>query len=86
MATPGPYPASASASNIGDPIQYFKGVGPNRTEVLAKIGIRSVEDLLFYFPRDHQDRRIIPIKDKVPGKKAAFVAEISQNDAQALVY
>ena len=40
------------------------------------MGIRTVEDLLYYFPREHQDRRVIPIRELVPGKKAAFLAEV----------
>jgi ATP-dependent DNA helicase RecG len=35
-----------------DPVQYLKGVGPNRAEVLAELGILTAGDLLFYFPRD----------------------------------
>ena len=73
-------PVTPSISSIQDPIQYFKGVGPNRTEVLAKIGIRTVEDLLFYFPRDHQDRRLVPIKGATPGARAAFAGEVLTGD------
>ena len=33
------------------PIEYLKGVGPQRAEILKKeAGIRTFEDLLFYFP------------------------------------
>ena len=33
------------------PIEYLKGVGPQRAEILKKeLGIRTFEDLLFYFP------------------------------------
>ncbi|HXG31011.1 MAG TPA: ATP-dependent DNA helicase RecG [Thermodesulfobacteriota bacterium] len=41
------------------PIQYVKGVGPKIAEILAKKGIRSVEDALFYSPRRYEDRRRI---------------------------
>ncbi len=37
------------------PVQYLKGVGPHRAELLARLGIHYVKDLLFYFPRDYFD-------------------------------
>ena len=39
-------------------IQYLKGVGPKRAELLGKLGLASAEDLLFYFPRKWEDRRL----------------------------
>lgn len=37
-------------------IQFLKGVGQKRAEMFAKKGIRTVEDLLYFFPRAHEDR------------------------------
>ena len=34
-------------------IRYLKGVGEKRAELFAKKGIKTVEDLLYYFPRSH---------------------------------
>ena len=34
------------------PVQFLKGVGPARAEIFAKLGVRTVGDLLEYFPRD----------------------------------
>lgn len=36
--------------------QYIKGVGPKKFQLLNKLGIKTVSDLLFYFPRRHEDR------------------------------
>ncbi|MDR1271335.1 MAG: ATP-dependent DNA helicase RecG [Planctomycetaceae bacterium] len=36
-------------------VQYLKGVGTQRAEILKRIGIIRAADLLFYFPRDYQD-------------------------------
>lgn len=44
-------------------IRYLKGVGEKRAELFAKKGIKTVEDLLYYFPRSHEDRtekKILP--------------------------
>ena len=38
-------------------VQFVKGVGPRYASLLEKINIYTVEDLLYYFPRDYQDRR-----------------------------
>jgi len=32
------------------PVQYIKGVGPERAKEFAKLGIHTVEDLLNHFP------------------------------------
>ena len=37
-------------------VQYVKGVGPRRSELLRSRGIRTVEDLLLHIPRAWQDR------------------------------
>ncbi len=45
----------SSPAELG--IQYLKGVGPRRAALLERLGVRTVEDLLHYYPRDWQDRR-----------------------------
>lgn len=42
-----------------DPVQYLPGVGPARAAALAKLGIRTVADLLRHYPREYADRRRI---------------------------
>ena len=46
---------SAEPLDLRSPLIYLKGVGPQRAEILHRIGIHRVSDLLFYFPRDYQD-------------------------------
>src|ERR1017187_4904496 len=38
--------------HLTDPVKYLKGVGPARAEIFAELGVRTVGDLPFYFPRD----------------------------------
>lgn len=38
------------------PIQYARGVGPKRAELIAKLGIKTVKDALYYFPARYEDR------------------------------
>ena len=37
------------------PVQFLKGCGAQRAELLARLGVVTVRDLLFFFPRDYQD-------------------------------
>jgi ATP-dependent DNA helicase RecG len=37
------------------PVQFLKGCGAQRAEQLEKLGVTTVRDLLFFFPRDYQD-------------------------------
>ncbi len=45
-----------STSDLDKSIQYIKGVGPKRAQSLGRLGIHTVKDLLYYFPRTYQDR------------------------------
>ncbi len=38
------------------PIQYCKGIGPKRAELLKKLDIYTLEDALFYLPWRYEDR------------------------------
>jgi ATP-dependent DNA helicase RecG len=50
--------------NLDDEIRYLKNIGPKRSQAFAKLGIKTVEDTLTFFPFKYQDRRkIISIKD-----------------------
>lgn len=41
---------------LDNSVQYLKGVGPKMSELLNKLGIYSVKDLLEYYPRTYEDR------------------------------
>lgn len=43
------------AERLATPLQFLKGVGPQRAELLAKLDLHAVRDVLFFFPRDYQD-------------------------------
>jgi ATP-dependent DNA helicase RecG len=43
------------AKSLSTAVQYLKGVGPERAELLGRLELRTVADLLFNFPRDYQD-------------------------------
>src|SRR5438552_15105127 len=61
------------------PVQFMKGVGPRRAEQLARLGICTVEDLLYHIPSRYQDRREIKkIRDLTLGEEAATVGQLAR--------
>lgn len=38
-------------------VSSIKGVGPKKAAALSKLNIETIEDLMYFFPRDYQDRR-----------------------------
>jgi ATP-dependent DNA helicase RecG len=52
---------------LSSSIQYVKSVGTARAKLLGRLGIRTIEDALYYFPRDYEDRtdirKIIDLED-----------------------
>ncbi|MGO8786950.1 MAG: ATP-dependent DNA helicase RecG [Terriglobia bacterium] len=58
-------------------VQFLKGVGPARAELLASRGIRTLEDLLYYTPFRYEDRtHLTRIRDLVPGQTTTVFAKV----------
>ncbi len=69
------------------PLQYVKGIGPKRAAALNEIGLSTVNDLLYYFPRDYLDRskivRTADLKQHVEaGKPVTIFAEVFRQEAR----
>ena len=47
--------AKSAAEVLATPVQYIKGAGPQRAELLARLGLHTACDVVFSFPRDYQD-------------------------------
>ncbi len=45
---------AAAETTLATRLQFLPGVGPNRGKRLEKIGLRTVRDLLFLFPRSYE--------------------------------
>jgi ATP-dependent DNA helicase RecG len=53
------------------PVTALKGVGAALAEKLAKVGLETLQDVLFHLPLRYQDRtRIVPIGELRPGQDA----------------
>ena len=58
-------------------LRYLKGIGPKRSQVFEKIGIRTIQDLFYLFPRRYEDRsRFCKIRDIQPGLSISVRGEI----------
>ena len=67
----------AARSNQENELQFLKGIGPKRADVLARYGIKTREDLLNFFPRRHIDRsRIIPLSSLQPEQEVTVIGKI----------
>ena len=42
--------------DLNKEIKFVKGVGPNRAQLLNKLGIFTLKDLITYYPRTYEDR------------------------------
>ncbi len=46
-------------SILDENIQYIRGVGEKKAKLLEKLGIHTLRELVSYFPRAYEDRRVI---------------------------
>lgn len=51
--------ASRAAMVWNAPVQFVRGVGSKRAALLERLGIRTVEDALWYLPRRYEDRSMV---------------------------
>ncbi|HJU05393.1 MAG TPA: ATP-dependent DNA helicase RecG [Nitrospiraceae bacterium] len=59
------------------PIQFAKGVGPKKATLLARLGIHTVEDALWFLPWRYEDRSIVtPIARVAPGGAATICGHV----------
>ena len=62
---------------LSTPVQFVRGVGPDRARILAALGIETVEDLLHHYPRRHEDRsRLVPFDLLKPGDTATVGGQV----------
>ena len=65
--TAGPRPGPAPTHPLATPLQFLKGIGPQRAKLLGNLGLRTVEDALYYLPTRHEDRsQLTPLRSLKP--------------------
>ncbi|ORU00121.1 ATP-dependent DNA helicase RecG [Anaerovibrio sp. JC8] len=59
-------------------IQYLKGIGPKKAQLLKKLGISKIFDMLTHYPRGYEDQSsITPIGELKPGEKSTISGVIT---------
>jgi ATP-dependent DNA helicase RecG len=73
------------ADPLAQSVQFLKGVGPERAEVLQRLGIQTVRDLLFHFPRAYEDLTDVrSIAGLEPGKLQTVRGEVVEITGRSL--
>lgn len=68
-------------------IQYLKGVGPVRKKIFNRLGVESIEDLLYFFPRRYEDRRhMMPIAQVKVGESCLVSGEVIKFNGRQVWY
>lgn len=62
------------------PVEDLSGVGKQRAELLHRLGLKTVCDVLFFFPRDYRDmsdlRTVETLQENVPASVCGVVEEV----------
>ncbi|MFA5561118.1 MAG: ATP-dependent DNA helicase RecG [Eubacteriales bacterium] len=62
---------------LNSSIKSLGGIGTARAAALARLGIHTVRDLLYHFPRAYEHRGLVkPLAEGMDGQRAAFVLTV----------
>ncbi len=75
------------AEMLATPVQFLKGVGPQRGELIRRLGMFAASDVLFFFPRSYQDltdrREIDQLEEGKLQSVLGIIEEIDQRTTAA---
>lgn len=72
-----------SGLDLSMSVQYLKGVGPARAAIFAQLGVKTVRDLLEYFPRDWVfTPAAVKIEQMQPNRDVTIVGLVESVDYQ----
>jgi len=71
----------AQKADIRSPVRYLRGVGPKFAALLARAGVETIEDLLYYIPRAYTDWSTVAEIDHLRvGDRVTVVGRILSTD------
>jgi ATP-dependent DNA helicase RecG len=72
-----PRATTVSFSPLDQPVQFLKGVGPRRAELLARVGVHTARDLVHFVPRRYEDASTVtPIGEVEVGRDVTVIGEV----------
>ncbi len=81
MASSAPH---GTALEPTSPVQFLPGCGPARAEMLARLGVTTVRDLVFLFPRSYHDLTAVTTIDALEeGEPTSIVGMIDEVELQS---
>lgn len=73
-------------TDLNQSVQYIKGVGPARAELLNKLGIFTLNDIITYFPRTYEDRsNFKKIGELINGETATFKGVVASRVSETRI-
>ncbi len=73
---PRPYLPSTTLE-LDQSLQFLKGIGPKSASKLRQLGLETIRDALFYFPRDHVNyAQQVQIREAKPGETVTIVGTV----------
>src|SRR5262245_21065967 len=77
-------PAEPKSVELTTAVQFLRGCGRDRADLLARLGVRTVRDLVYYLPRDYQDltqlKAIEQLEEGPPQTVLGTVEEVELRD------
>lgn len=71
----------SAVERLATPVQFIKGVGPQRAGLLDRMDLRTASDLLFYFPRDYYDAsQVVAVQQLVENEPASVCGVVQEID------
>jgi ATP-dependent DNA helicase RecG len=74
-ASPAPIPSNSLPEALSAPTSVVHGIGQKQADLLSKLGLDTIEDLIYYFPRRYDDySQLKLIKDLTYGEEVTIIA------------
>jgi len=76
-AAPSAQSPPAQRTGLDSTITALQGVGPRQAQRLARLGIHTIRDMLYFFPRRHDDySQLKPINRLEYGEEVTIIAQV----------
>ena len=66
--------------SVDDAVDHLRGINAKTSERLKRLDVTSVRDLLYLFPRRHEDySNVVSISDVVPGQECTLIGSVLES-------